>query len=153
MRRQLSLSAALSVLALGCASGGAPDPAPDARVDPAAPSDAAAVTEGPAIFTSSQAERGADVYDDVCLECHTRVEFTEDAFLFGWEGASVARLLSYMMENMPDDAPGSLPERSYLDVTAYILAQNGWTAGSVELESDMDALRQISFESRVTSAP
>ncbi len=152
MRRQLYLTAALSTLALGCASGGGPEPAPDARMDPAARPEPAAAA-GPALFTASQAERGAEVYGDVCLECHTRVEFTEDAFLFGWEGASVARLLSYMMENMPDDAPGSLPQRSYLDVTAYILAQNGWAAGEVELEGDMEALRQISFESRGPSAP
>jgi hypothetical protein len=58
-----------------------------------------------------------------------------------------------MIENMPDDAPGSLPERSYLDVTAYILAQNGWTPGSVELEGDLEALRQIPFESRGAPAP
>ena len=153
MRRQLSLSAALSALALGCASGGGPEPVPDAGVDPVDRTDTAAAAAGPAIFTAGQAERGAEVYDDVCLECHTRVEFTENAFLFGWEGASVARLLSYMMENMPDDAPGSLPERSYLDVTAYILAQNGWAPGSAELEGDLEALRQISFESRGSSAP
>jgi len=153
MRRHLSLSAALSALALGCASGGGPEPEPGARVDPGARPETAVAADGPAIFTATQAERGAQVYDDVCLECHTRVEFTENAFLFGWEGASVARLLSYMMENMPDDAPGSLSERSYLDVTAYILAQNGWEPGSVELESDMEALREISFESRGASAP
>jgi hypothetical protein len=100
------------------------------------------------VFTSTQAERGEEVYGDVCLECHTRVEFQEDAFLFAWEGSSVATLLSYLQESMPDDAPGTLPERSYLDVTAYILAMNGWEAGSRELEADDAMLAELTFEAR-----
>jgi hypothetical protein len=133
----LILTAAL--FAASCASGGASTSEP-VETTPA--------PGGEALFTQAQADRGEAVYEDVCLECHTRVEFKEDAFLFAWEGASVGRLLSYLMENMPDESPGSLPERSYLDVTAYILQMNGWSAGDTELMNDEAALRAVRFEAR-----
>ena len=152
--QRLLFAAVLTVLTAGCASGGGPDPATDAPMDPAdRPEAAVAPAADAGIFTAGQAERGSEVYADVCLDCHTRVEFTESTFLFAWEGASVARLLSYVMESMPDDAPGSLPERSYLDVTAYILQLNGWDAGPVELENDLEALREVTFEARGASTP
>ena len=139
----------LSLITASCASG---DPEL-ANVAPASdPGSASAavstdmVMEG--VYTSSQAERGADVYDDVCLECHTRVEFKEDAFLFAWEGSSVATLLSYLKESMPDDAPGTLPEGSYADVTAYILEMNGWEPGSQELRADDAMLAEMTFQAR-----
>jgi quinoprotein glucose dehydrogenase len=136
------------LVAASCASG---DPEP-AGVTPVSDAAAAAdvstemVMEG--VFTASQAERGAEVYDDVCLECHTRVEFKEDAFLFAWEGSSVATLLSYLQESMPDDAPGTLPAGSYTDVTAYILEMNGWEAGSRELRGDDEMLSELTFQAR-----
>ena len=49
---------------------------------------------------------------------------------------------------MPDDAPGTLPERSYLDVTAYILEMNGWEAGSQELRADDEMLAELTFAAR-----
>lgn len=143
------LALALPVAATSCASGSDPDladmapvsePAPGARASTAATSEA--------VFTAPQAERGAEVYQDVCLECHTRVEFQEDAFLFAWEGSSVGTLLSYLQESMPDDAPGTLPERAYVDVTAYILEMNGWEAGGRELAGDDPRLSEMTFRAR-----
>jgi mono/diheme cytochrome c family protein len=139
----LALTAALA----SCASG---DPELAETAPVSAPAPAAPTTDvvSAAVYTATQAERGAEVYGDVCADCHTRVEFKEDAFLFGWEGSSVGRLLSYLMESMPDDAPGTLPERSYLDVTAYILQMNGWSAGSQELRNDEALLSGLTFEAR-----
>lgn len=131
-----------------CASGDPElaDVAPVSEPGPVASAAMEPTSEG--VFTLSQAERGEEVYADVCLECHTRVEFQEDAFLFAWEGSSVATLLAYLRESMPDDAPGSLPERSYVDVTAYILQMNGWTPGARELQGDDAALADLTFEAR-----
>lgn len=150
----LSLPLVLLTLAWGCASGGsAPDGAGDATAPAPAAASPAAAPASDALFTAAQAERGKAVYDNVCLECHTRVEFAENAFLFAWEGASVGRLFSYMQESMPDDAPGSLPERDYLAVTAYILELNGWAPGDAEMANDPDRLRAVRFEARGGETP
>jgi len=144
-----SLALSLSILAASCASGD-PEVATTAPVSDRGSAAAAVSTdmvmEG--LFTASQVERGEEVYGDVCLDCHTRVEFKEDAFLFAWEGSSVATLLSYLQESMPDDAPGTLPERSYTDVTAYILHMNGWEPGSRELRADDEMLSELTFAAR-----
>jgi hypothetical protein len=143
------LAVGLAISSASCASGSpeAADVAPASDAEAAvAPVSTEMVMEG--VFTTSQAERGAEVYGDVCLDCHTRVEFKEDAFLFAWEGSSVATLLSYLQESMPDDAPGTLPARSYADVTAYILAMNGWVAGSRELTGDDEMLSELTFQAR-----
>lgn len=144
-----SLVLSLSILAAACASGDPEltDVAPVSdRGAEAADVSTDMVMEG--VFTASQVQRGEEVYGDVCADCHTRVEFQEDAFLFAWEGSSVATLLSYLQESMPDDAPGTLPERSYADVTAYILQMNGWEPGSQELRADDEMLSELTFAAR-----
>lgn len=133
---------ALFVLAavLGCASAAAPSASAST---PAAPARAAGVT-----YTIEQAERGAARYDEICLECHTKVEFTERPFLFAWEGSSVGQLYAYITENMPEDGPGSLAEGDYLAVMAYILRMNGYPDGDQELAADIEAMRAVPFEAK-----
>lgn len=154
MTRIRSLALPLTALALcaGCAAGSSPaaEPEPPAATEAAAP---AADTGVDALFTAEQARRGEAVYQRVCLECHTRTEFTERPFLFAWEGTSVAQVYSYIAENMPDDGPGSLPERTYLDAMAYILELNGYPAGTSELTGDLERMGAVAFESRNSGRP
>lgn len=144
---------------LGCGGGAATvsaaAPTPAAEPDPAP---APAVQAPPAadveeLYTEAQARRGSEVYDRVCLECHTRVEFTERPFLFAWEGTSVAQVYRYIAENMPDDGPGSLPERDYLDAMAFILEMNGYPAGSEELTAADERMSAVPFEKHGTGRP
>lgn len=141
----------LSGLALltGCGGGSVAE----AQAAPASPAVEAVATEAPgpepgadALYTAEQARRGEAAYERTCLECHTRVEFAERPFLFAWEGTSVAQVYSYVAENMPDDGPGSLPERDYLDVMAFILEMNGYPAGSEELTADLERMSQVPFQ-------
>ena len=46
-------------------------------------------------------------------------------------------------EFMPKDVPGSLDERAYVDVVAYILQSNGYPAGDEALTADRSVLQSI----------
>jgi len=151
-RFSLALSS-LALVSLFSCGGSAPSSTPAAAPQAPAARPAAPVTapasDVPALYTEVQAERGAKVYDRVCLECHTQVEFKERQFLFAWEGSSVAQIYRYIAENMPDDGPGSLQERDYIDTMAYILQMNGYPAGMAELTADVERMGAVPFESHV----
>lgn len=133
-----------------CASAASSDEAPATVPQASAPGPGAApASDVPALFTEDQAQEGERVYDRVCLDCHTRVEFKERQFLFAWEGASVGQIYSYIAENMPDDGPGSLDEDEYVAAMAYILKLNGYPAGAEELTGDVDLMRGVPFESHL----
>ncbi len=80
---------------------------------------------------SPQAHSGAVVYANVCVTCHgERFEGKDGPPLAGPDNAladyrTVRRLYEYVSGFMPDDDPGSLSEREYLDVLAFILQVNG----------------------------
>lgn len=133
--RPLSVFAALAFAA--CASsGGQPEPAPGPQ--PAAP--AAAPAPAPAagapagLFSQAQANRGRDTFRSMCTECHTAAEFTDNAFKVKWARRTVGDLYQFIHTSMPDDAPGVLTEAQALELTAYILEMNGFTAGSRQMQ-------------------
>ena len=47
---------------------------------------------------------------------------------------------------MPPDRPGQLSPRSYADLTAFLLSNNGYAAGSEELTADQDAQRKMTMK-------
>lgn len=77
-----------------------------------------------------QGAAGAVVYGHICVVCHgERLEGGEGPPLAGpgsalGEYRTGVRLFEYISTWMPDDAPGSLSEREYLDVTAFLLHAN-----------------------------
>ncbi len=98
------------------------------------------------VYTAEQAERGAQVTEDVCRECHDDEEFV-GAFIRSWAGASVAALFDDIYSLMPEDQPGSLPRQQYADIIAYILQLNGLPPGEVELGAARESLAQVLIES------
>jgi mono/diheme cytochrome c family protein len=90
-------------------------------------------------YTSSQAARGQAAYATYCNRCHAAdgegvaQRFTGDRFWAAWGEAPVDRLFTYLRRSMPNDAPGSLSEATYVDVTAFLLQSNGAPAGAGEL--------------------
>src|SRR6185312_10181241 len=54
---------------------------------------------------------------------------------------TATQLYDFISRQMPQNAPGSLSEPQYLDVTAYILAQNGVPAGTAALR--LESLSQV----------
>jgi len=119
----------------GCSSLGAgtPEEGPPAR--------AATV----ASFTESQVERGLAVYRDVCVECHYRSDFRGTQFQFEWRRRSVGDFYQTIVESMPEDDPGGLDLQGYIDVVAFLLSLNGFSAGNDELVADEELLRSFSM--------
>jgi mono/diheme cytochrome c family protein len=93
-------------------------------------------------YSQQQAAQGHQVYDAHCSQCH-------GAELAGQSGPALAgdqfksqlefskmsgkQLYDFISTQMPYDDPGSLTKDEYLNVMAYVLAQNHYPAGDKKL--------------------
>src|SRR5690606_37640325 len=59
----------------------------------------------------------------------------------GYPDASL--FYNYISTAMPANAPGSLTDQQYVDIVAYLLAENGHPTGTEELPADTEVLAQI----------
>ncbi len=92
-------------------------------------------------FTAGQADRGKVAYGDNCLSCHG--ETLDDgqfgpavkgaSFAAQWQSQSADALFTYISTKMPPTSPGELSQKTYADIEAYLLQQNGVAAGDHEL--------------------
>jgi mono/diheme cytochrome c family protein len=94
------------------------------------------------VYTAAQAERGEAVYSTQCAMCHEGQdadgpELTATVFLDRWREDTLEPLFTFMKTRMPGNRPGSLDERAYLDVLAYVLQVHGLPAGERELSAEM----------------
>ena len=110
-----------------------------------AQSSEASTAEG--VYSEDQSDRGKEVFEWVCSECHLPAEFK--GIIDDWAGTSVFDVYDGIRTTMPEDGPGSLRSQEYVDVVAYILDLNGVPAGSGELVAEPDAMRVI----RVAAPP
>lgn len=107
------------------------------------------------VYTDAQAARGQATYTTACESCHRAdlsggMAYDADAPAlkrdnFGVSRKNLGNLYTYMAMDMPKDAPGSLSDRAYADVLAFLLQQNGYPAGAKELPGDADALKTIAI--------
>ena len=128
----------------GCASSGAssaPEPAAPAEVA----TEPAPASSSTLSFTSTQANRGRDVFRSACTTCHYSEEFNDQTFKRSWRRSSAGDLYDFISNAMPEDAPGSLPPAQYADIVAYFLEMNGFEAGSTDLPADAEALGELSL--------
>lgn len=107
-----------------------------------------------AVFTTAQAERGEELYEGWCAECHgvrlngapedpdrrSSPALAGNPFLNKWQGTSVATLFEYIRATMPEGNPGFLPDQDYADILAYMFSVNDMPAGDNELPTDTEAL-------------
>src|SRR5690348_16224360 len=98
---------------------------------------------GPVGFTAAQAQRGQVAYMKSCASCHGR-QLTDGqfgppvkgaAFRAHWSNQSPEALRALIVQRMPPANPASLDSRTYTDIEAYLLKENGDPAGAVELAS------------------
>jgi hypothetical protein len=47
---------------------------------------------------------------------------------------------------MPPDRPGQLSDQTYVDLTAFLLSQNGYAAGDKELPPDPETQQKMSLK-------
>jgi quinoprotein glucose dehydrogenase len=103
------------------------------------------------VFTAEQAERGAKIYEEVCVACHQPEEFSEGAYMDGWAGQKMSDLIEHIRATMPQDNPGSLKRADYVDVGAFLLKINGVPAGDSEM--DNDSAKEIVIEGPFHPSP
>jgi polar amino acid transport system substrate-binding protein len=108
----------------------------------AAPLLAGAQPAKPALYTADQATAGAAAYAQSCAACHgAQMEGVAAPALKGSafgemataQGLTASALLDVVTNTMPQSDPGSLKPEEYNAVTAYILQQNGYPAGTAAL--------------------
>jgi mono/diheme cytochrome c family protein len=98
-------------------------------------------------FQQAQAEQGHQLFNNYCAQCH-RPDLSGAigpalkgaAFLNKWTGQPLSVLYNFEHTKMPLNAPDSLPDATLFPITAYILQQNSYAAGSAPL--DQAALAQ-----------
>ena len=102
--------------------------------------------------SAAQSARGATVYAKSCALCHgknlegtTSTPLTGSAFTAKWGDArhSIDDLYFVVRTQMPYGAGGTLTNKQYIDVVAYILQRNGYATGGKELAADSAALKQV----------
>lgn len=96
---------------------------------------------------SDLAQAGSEVFQSRCASCHGEqgqgvsapALLGPDATLSSFKDG--AGLFRYIKRNMPADRPGSLSEVEALQVTAFVLLENGLVSGETKLS--MDSLASI----------
>ncbi|MFY9556260.1 MAG: PQQ-binding-like beta-propeller repeat protein [Blastocatellia bacterium] len=117
------------------------------------------------LFTAAQAARGNDLYAQRCASCHgqslegtTSTPLTGPRFMGKWGDGkhSVDDLYFVIRTQMPYGAAGTLSDRQYIDVLAFILNRNGYRPGTKELSASSTTLKQTTIASQTkqtTAAP
>jgi polar amino acid transport system substrate-binding protein len=104
----------------------------------------------PALYTADQAIAGAAVYAQSCAACHgAQMEGVAAPALKGpalgdmaaAQGLTAQSLLDVVANTMPQSDPGSLKPEDYNAVTAYILQQNNYPAGTAALTTGAAGLK------------
>ena len=108
---------------------------------------ATALAQAPAtvldgVYTTEQAERGHAAYERYCVQCHEGLEddgpdLTNKAFLDRWREDKLEPLFTFIKTTMPGNTPGSLDERVYADIIAFMLEAQSLPAGTRELTPEM----------------
>src|SRR5262245_57306771 len=112
------------------------------------------VSEG--VYTEEQAERGKAAYDTQCSSCHLSdlsgqgfaPALVEDMFKSRWQEGNVGDLFTVVKQTMPQDKPGSLTDKEYVEIVAFLLKSNRYPAGTQELPPDAKALNEVTFRSK-----
>ena len=108
------------------------------------------------VYTISQAQAGANLYEEKCFACHGEPETGGDSgpalagegFVDNWKGKTVGDLFAKVSKTMPMDEPGSLKAEEYASLLTYIFFVNKFPRGTEELPTDPAALKQIRIEPR-----
>ena len=109
----------------------------------------------PVSFTAAQADQGQAAYRQSCQDCHgsslDNGEFggppLKGAYFRGrWGAGNAAVLYGFLSMTMPPDRPGQLSPQTYASLMAFILSNNGYTAGDKELPADPDAQQKMTLK-------
>jgi mono/diheme cytochrome c family protein len=107
------------------------------------------------VYTAEQAKRGESLYAQHCSSCHGSTfeggemapALAGGAFNANWNGLSLGDLAERIRISMPQNNPGSLSRQQYVDILATMLEGGEFPQGKTELPREVEALKQIAFES------
>jgi len=107
------------------------------------------------VYTTEQAKRGEPLYAQYCSSCHGSTfeggemapPLAGGAFNANWNGLSLGDLAERIRISMPQNSPGSLSRQQYVDILATRLGGGEFPQGKTELPRELEALKQIAFES------
>jgi mono/diheme cytochrome c family protein len=107
------------------------------------------------VYTAEQAKRGESLYGQHCSSCHGSTfeggemapPLAGGAFNANWNGLSLGDLAERIRISMPQNNPGSLSRQQYVDILATMLGGGEFPQGKTELPREVEALKQIAFES------
>lgn len=105
------------------------------------------------VFSDAQATRGEAAYKKDCSSCHGdglagdgfAPGLAGSEFLSNWNGTSVGDLFDRVRISMPPSNPGGVTSQTKADILAYVFKSNKYPAGTSELASSVDALKDISI--------
>jgi mono/diheme cytochrome c family protein len=109
------------------------------------------------VYSADQAQRGKSGYEGVCARCHgvpltgsqgNGPTLKGSAFLAHWDKDTLGGLYTKIRDTMPAGSPGTLTDEVKLQILAYVLQQNGFSAGKTDLPGDVNALDEIAIEQR-----
>jgi alcohol dehydrogenase (cytochrome c) len=114
-----------------------------------------------AAYTVAQAAAGRTTYQAQCASCHLPdLKGSGDAaplagseFMSSWGRRSPRELLSFMQLTMPPTRPGALSTEEYQSVAAFLLQQNGATAGNQPFAPSDVAINTIANGQAPAAAP
>ena len=106
------------------------------------------------VFNKAQVDRGAALFADSCARCHgnsmegldVAPPLTGTRFMGNYVNQPAAALASRIRSSMPQDMPGSLGLQASADLTAAILAANGYPTGDMEMPSSVAGLQTITID-------
>ncbi len=90
------------------------------------------------LYTATQATRGERAFLTNCAGCHGYSMIS----IFG-RYRNAYDYYGVAATSMPWEEAGSLPVQDYVDIIAYMMRENGFPAGDVELRPDRAVLEQI----------
>jgi S-disulfanyl-L-cysteine oxidoreductase SoxD len=96
-------------------------------------------------FNQAQVSAGRIAFLAHCGGCHNSYllgnsgpPLAGPSFVEDWSAKSTGQLFRFASTNMPFNAPGSLPQETYLNLIAFILAVNGAKPGLAALRTHSD---------------
>ena len=94
-----------------------------------------------ASFSADQAARGAELYQQNCAACHLAnltgsfeaPNLADTGFRSNWANRRIDEFVDMLQRTMPPQAPGSLDQSQYLDISAFLLEANNISASATAL--------------------
>lgn len=108
------------------------------------------------VFTKEQSDRGAVAFKANCSECHGNdlagdgfaPGLSGSEFLGNWTDLTVGDLFERIRISMPPSGPAAVSVAQKADIVAYILSVNKFPAGTTEMASTTEALKQIKIDQK-----